>query len=69
MIEYDSRVLIRKRDEDCYEVCWNVNNSILTVLNKEQMHHMIECLQMMMQSEPSPVKDYHFPSMRHRVTG
>jgi len=69
MIEYDSKVMIRKRDDDCYEMCWNVNSMILAVLNKEQLHHMIECLQMMAQSEPSSLKDYYFPVMKHKVTG
>lgn len=67
MREYDSKVRLRKRDENCYELCWNVNSMILSILDKKDMHHMIEVLQMMMQSEPSAYKDYYFPVTRHKV--
>lgn len=68
-IEYDSKAIIRKMEDDRYELCWNVNSSILSVMTERQVDELIEALQKIKQ-QPSLYADiYHFPVMRYRVTG
>lgn len=67
--EYDSKAAIRKMEDDCYELIWNVNSSILSVLTEQQILEMIEALQRI-STLPSGQRDvYYFPVMRHKVTG
>lgn len=68
-IEYDSKPAIWKRGDDEYELIWNVNTSILSVLTEDQIHDLINRLTEMVTLPPGQTDIYYFPVMRHRVTG
>jgi len=72
-IEYDSKPAIRKTTDENgkpqYELIWNVNNAILSVLTEKQFREMITRLQELEAAQGWRNEIYYFPVMRHRVTG
>jgi len=69
LIEYDSKAAIRKVGDDCYELSWNVNHSILSVLTEQQMLELRDAIDRMTTLPPGKNDIYYFPVMRHKVTG
>lgn len=68
-IEYDSKAVIRKVGDDEYELNWNVNHSILSVLTEQQMLELRDAIDRMTSLPPGETDIYRFPVMRHTVTG
>lgn len=68
-IEYDSKAVIRKMEDDRYELCWNVNSMILSVLTEQQILELRDAIDRMTTLPPGKYDHFHFPVMRHKVTG
>jgi hypothetical protein len=66
---YDSKAAIRKKGDDEYELVWNVNNSILSVLTEEQMIELRDTIDALTSLPPGQRGIYHFPVMRHYPAG
>ena len=74
-IEYNSKPAIRKMKDDrykdgvTYELIWNVNSSVLSVLTKEQMLELRDAIDRMISLPRSKNDIHYFPVMRYRITG